>query len=71
MINSEIHYILEGQGLLYIDGIPVDIYSDQLIYIPAGSVQATYNTADTDLKFLIINQPARSENGTEILEVKK
>lgn len=25
MKNSEIHYILEGQGLLYIDGIPVYI----------------------------------------------
>ncbi len=41
------------------------------MYVPAGSVQATYNTADTDLKFLIINQPAGSENSTEILEVKK
>ncbi len=66
--NPEIHYILEGQGMLYIDGISVEIRSDQLIYIPAGSVQATYNTGDTDLKFLIINQPARSENSTEILE---
>lgn len=65
--NPEIHYILEGQGLLYIDGIPVEIHPDQLIYVPAGSVQDTYNTGDTDLKFLIIDQPARSENSTEIL----
>lgn len=64
----EIHYILEGQGLLYIDGIPVEIRPDQLIYIPAGSVQDTYNTGNTDLKFLIIDQPARSENSTEMLE---
>lgn len=65
--NPEIHYILEGQGLLYIDGIPVEIRPDQLIYIPPGSVQDTYNTGDTDLKFLIIDQPARSENSTEML----
>lgn len=69
--NPEIHYILEGQGLLYIDGIPVEIRPDQLIYIPAGSVQDTYNTGNTTLKFLIINQPARSANSTEILELKK
>ncbi len=66
--NPEIHYILEGQGLLYIDGIPVEIRPDQLIYIPEGSVQATYNTGNTALKFLIINQPARSEHSIEILE---
>lgn len=64
--NPEIHYILEGQGLLYIDGIPVEIHPDQLIYIPAGSVQDTYNTGYTDLKFLIIDQPARSENSTKM-----
>lgn len=69
--DPEVHYILEGQGLLYIDGIPVEIRPDQLMYIPAGSVQATYNTENTTLKFLIINQPARSENSTEILELKK
>lgn len=39
----EIHYILEGQGLLYIDGIPVEMNPDQLIYIPEGSVQTTYS----------------------------
>lgn len=69
--TPEIHYILEGQGLLYFDGIPVDIYPDQLIYIPAGSVQATYNTGNIALRFLIINQPARSEQNIELLELKK
>ncbi|MGB9939432.1 cache domain-containing protein [Methanosarcina sp.] len=66
--DPEIHYILEGQGLLYIDGIPVEIRPDQLVYIPAGAVQTTYNTGDTTLKFLIINQPARSEHSAEILD---
>lgn len=65
--TPEIHYILEGQGLIYIDGIPVEMYPDQLIYIPAGSVQTTYNTGNITLKFLIINQPARSEQSVELL----
>jgi len=69
--NPEIHYILEGQGLLYIDGIPIEIHPDQLIYIPAGSVQDTYNTGNTTLRFLIIDQPAKSENDTEMLELNK
>ena len=66
--NPEIHYILEGKGLLYIDGIPVEIRPDQLIYIPAGAVQTTYNTESKTLKFLIINQPARSEEHIKVFE---
>lgn len=66
--NPEIHYILEGKGLLYIDGIPVEICPDQLIYIPAGAVQTTYNTESKTLKFLIINQPARSEEHIKVFE---
>ncbi|AKB12200.1 MAG: cache domain-containing protein [Methanosarcina thermophila] len=65
--TPEIHYILEGEGLLCIDGIPVEIHPDQFIYIPAGSVQTTYNTGNIALKFLIINQPARSEQSVELL----
>lgn len=71
MGNPEIHYILEGQGLLYIDGIPIEIRPDQLIYIPADSIQSTYNTGNTTLKFLIINQPARSEQNIDFLQLKK
>ncbi len=71
MKSPEIHYILEGEGLLYIDGVPIEIRPDQLIYIPAGSVQTTYNTGNTALKFLIIDQPARSENSREIIELKE
>ena len=66
-INPEIHYILEGKGLLYIDGIPVNIHSDQLIFIPAGAIQTTYNTENTTLKFLIISQPTSPEHSTVIL----
>ncbi|MDD2614382.1 MAG: cache domain-containing protein [Methanosarcina sp.] len=65
--NPEIHYILEGKGLLYIDGIPVNIHSDQLIFIPAEAIQTTYNTENTTLKFLIISQPTSSEHSTVIL----
>jgi len=67
MKNPEVHYTLEGEGLLYIDGIPVELSKDQVIYIPAGSVQTTYNTGNTTLKFLAIDQPALSEENMEIL----
>jgi mannose-6-phosphate isomerase-like protein (cupin superfamily) len=66
--NPEVHYILEGEGILYIDGIPVELYKDQVIYIPAGAIQTTYNTGNTSLRFLAINQPGWSEENTEVFE---
>jgi mannose-6-phosphate isomerase-like protein (cupin superfamily) len=61
MKSPEVYYILEGEGWLYIDGIPVELSPDRLIYIPADSIQAIYNTGKTDLKFLIINPSVLSE----------
>lgn len=68
MKNPEVHYILEGEGILYIDGIPVELHQDQLIYIPAGAIQTTYNTGNNTLKFLAINQPGWSEENTKVFE---
>ncbi len=66
MKNPEVHYILEGEGILYIDGIPVELHMDQLIYIPAGAVQTTFNTGNSTLKFLAINQPGWSEENIKV-----
>lgn len=66
MKNPEVHYILEGEGVLYIDGLPVELCQDQLIYIPAGAVQTTFNTGNTTLKFLAIDQPGWSEENTKV-----
>ena len=68
MKNSEVHYILEGEGVLYIDGIPVELHQDQLVYIPAGAVQMTFNTGNTTLKFLVIDQPGWLEKNVKVLE---
>ncbi|HWR26206.1 MAG TPA: cache domain-containing protein [Methanosarcina sp.] len=61
MKSPEVYYILEGEGFLYIDGVPLELRPDKLMYIPADSIQAVYNTGKTDLKFLIINPSVLSE----------
>lgn len=66
MKNPEVYYILEGEGLLYIDGIPVELSKDQIIYVPADSIQAIYNKGNTTLKLLIIDQPGWSEENLEV-----
>ncbi len=67
MKNPEVHYILEGEGLLYIDGLPVELKKDQVVSIPANSIQTTYNTGETALKFLVIDQPAWAEKNMQLL----
>lgn len=52
------HYILEGEGVLYLDDIPVDLRSGQFVYVPEGSFQTIYNTGNTDLLLLSVNQSA-------------
>ncbi len=68
MSNPEVHYILEGGGVLYIDGIPVELRPGQLVYIPEDSIQCTYNTGNKSLNFLVINQPAWDEDNEEIFD---
>jgi mannose-6-phosphate isomerase-like protein (cupin superfamily) len=68
MKNPEVQYVLEGEGILYIDGVPVELRQDQIVYIPAGAIQTTYNTGNRTLKFLAINQPGWSEENTEVFE---
>ena len=66
--NPEVQYILEGEGILYIDGVPIELHRDQIIYVPAGAVQSTFNTGSTTLKFLAINQPGWSEENTIVFK---
>jgi len=61
--SSEVYYILEGQGLMFIDKETAPVISGQVIYIPPNSVQHLQNTGNTDLKFLcIVDPPWRAEN---------
>jgi mannose-6-phosphate isomerase-like protein (cupin superfamily) len=56
--TSEIYYILEGEGLMYIDDESEKVRSGQAVYIPPNSTQHIKNTGNPDLKFLCIVDPA-------------
>jgi mannose-6-phosphate isomerase-like protein (cupin superfamily) len=56
--TSEVYYILEGQGLMTIDGETTPVGPGDTIYIPPGAVQYIENKGDTDLAFLCIVDPA-------------
>ena len=66
--TSEVYYILQGKGLMYIDDETKEVGRDQAIYIPPNSTQRIKNTGDQDLIFLCIVDPAWRKEGEEILE---
>lgn len=55
---SEVYYILEGEGMVYIDNESAMVCSGQAIYIPLNSIQYIKNIGQVDLKFLCIVDPA-------------
>lgn len=51
--EDEIYYILSGKGKLRLDDKIVDVYADQVIFIPAGCFHALDNSnSSEDLKIL-------------------
>ena len=64
---SEVYYILEGEGIMHIDGESSAVAAGQAIYIPPHGVQHIENTGNGDLKFLCIVDPAWRAEDEELL----
>ncbi len=65
--TSEVYYILEGEGIMYVDDESAKVRSGQAVYIPPNSVQYIKNTGNSDLKFLCIVDPAWRPQDEEVL----
>jgi mannose-6-phosphate isomerase-like protein (cupin superfamily) len=65
--TSEVYYILEGEGMMYVDDESAAVHAGQTIYVPPNSTQHIKNTGNSDLKFLCIVDPAWQPQGEEIL----
>ena len=65
--TSEVYYILEGEGTMYIDKENAKVRSGQAVYIPPNSKQYIKNTGSADLKFLCIVDPAWRVEDEEVL----
>lgn len=65
--TSEVYYILEGEGVMYIDGQSAKVAAGTTIYIPPDAIQRIHNTGTSDLKFLCIVDPPWKEEDEEVL----
>ena len=65
--TTEVYYILEGEGVMFIDDESSSVTPGVVVYIPPLSTQYIRNTGSDDLKFLCIVDPAWREQDEEIL----
>lgn len=65
--TSEVYYILDGEGTMYIDEENTKVGPGQAVYIPPHARQYIQNTGTVDLKFLCIVDPAWRVENEEIL----
>ncbi len=68
MNSSEIYYILDGLGILYINDESHNLEKDDSAYVPPNSKQFIENVGNNDLKFLCIVEPAWKEEDEVLLE---
>lgn len=65
--NSEIYYILQGEGIMYINNEEAPVKKDFTVYIPPDSIQHIKNTGSNNLVFICIVDPAWEKELEEIL----
>ena len=65
--TSEVYYILEGEGIMHIDGESAPVRSGSTVYIPPRARQCITNRGKTALKFICIVDPAWRKEDEEVL----
>ena len=66
--SSEVYYILDGEGEMYVNDEKERVSAGQVIYVPPNSVQRIKNTGIGDLAFLCIVDPAWRAEDEELVE---
>ena len=56
-VQEQIYHVLEGEGLMEIDGERTVVRAHDVIHIPPCVEHAIYNTGLRDLVFLVITSP--------------
>lgn len=56
--SSEVYFILEGNGIMHINGESREVTKYDVVYIRPHSIQYIENTGEKDLEFLCIVEPA-------------
>lgn len=56
-IQEQVYHVLDGEGLMELEGERTVVRKDDVIFIPPGVEHAIYNTGLTDLRFIVVTSP--------------
>lgn len=66
--TSEVYYIMEGEGVMHINGESSPVRPGSTVYIPPMARQCITNSGKSDLRFICIVDPAWRKEDEEVLE---
>ena len=55
--QEQVYHVLEGEGLLELDGERTVVRRDDIVFIPPGVEHAMFNTGMVDLRFVVATSP--------------
>ena len=56
-IQEQVYHVLEGEGLMQIDGVPRVVKKHDVIFLPPGVKHDIANTGLIDLVFIVVTSP--------------
>lgn len=68
LVQTEVYYILSGEGRMHIDKEVHTVRQGDVILIPSRSVQWLENTGDTEIRFIAIVSPPWTEKGDDRID---
>jgi len=60
-VQEQVYHVLDGEGLMQIDGEQRVVRKHDVIYLPAGVEHAIQNSGLVDLVFLVVTSPVTDE----------
>jgi len=66
--SSEVYYLLQGKGIMFIDEEQQEVEKDDVIYIPPNSIQWISNTGNEEIIILCMVEPAWKPEDEEVLK---
>ena len=60
-VQDLVYHVLDGEGMMEMDGKRQVVRKHDVIYIPPGVEHAIYNTGLTDLTFVVATTPVNDE----------
>ena len=62
-VQEQVYHVLEGEGLMELDGTRSVVRPHDCIFIPPGVEHAIYNTGLRDLVFIVVTTPPTDDCG--------